>query len=79
MSNGCKFTCLYVVNASEIFCTIITKIKWDTEAALVLTILNRSYSFLQIRRTTIKARMSLNFVKIPSPIKELSVLKNLKN
>ena len=31
---------------------------------LVLSILNGSSSFLQIRRTTIKACMSLNFVKI---------------
>ena len=46
---------------------------------LVLSILNRSYSYLQIRRTTIKARMSLNFVKIPLPIKELATLKHLKN
>ena len=42
---------------------------------LMLSILNRSYSFLQIRRTIIKALMSLNFVKIPSPIKELAALK----
>ena len=35
-----------------------------------LSFLNRSYSFLQIR-TTIKAWMSLNSVKIPSPIMEL--------
>ena len=46
---------------------------------LVLSNLNRSYSFLQIRRTTIKAQMSLNFVKIPSPIKELAALEHLKN
>ena len=46
---------------------------------LVLSYLNRSYSFLQIRRTTIKAPMSLNFVKIPSPIKEIAALKHLKN
>ena len=39
---------------------------------LVLSILNISYSILQIRTATIKARMSLNFVKIPSPIKELA-------
>ena len=45
---------------------------------LVLSILNRSYSFLQIRRTTIKAQMSLNFVKIPSPIKELAAFEHLK-
>ena len=46
---------------------------------LVLSILNRSYSFLQIRRTTIKAQMSLNSVKIPSPIKELAALEYLRN
>ena len=46
---------------------------------LVLSILNRSYSFLQIRKTTIKARMNLNFVKIPSPFKELAALEHLKN
>ena len=45
---------------------------------LVLSVLNRSNSFLQIRRTTIKALMSLNFVKIPSPIKELAALEYLK-
>ena len=45
---------------------------------LVLLILNRSYLFLQIRRTTIKAKLSMNFVKIPSPIKELAALEYLK-
>ena len=45
---------------------------------LVLSNLNRSYSVLQIRRTTIKAWMSLNFVNIPSPIKELAALEHLK-
>ena len=45
---------------------------------LVLSILKRSYSFLQIRRTTIKARMSLNYVKISSPIKEFAALEYLK-
>ena len=44
---------------------------------LVLSILNTSYSFLHIRRTTIKARMSLNFIKIPSPIKELAALEQI--
>ena len=34
---------------------------------LVLSILNGSSSFLHTIRTTIKAWMSLNFVKIPSP------------
>ena len=46
---------------------------------LVLLFLNRSYSFLQIRRTTIKAWMSLNSAKIPSPIMELATLEHLKN
>ena len=46
---------------------------------LVLSNLNGSYSFLQIRRTTIKAHMSLNFLKIPSPIKELAALEHLIN
>ena len=36
---------------------------------LVLSIMNGS-SFLQLRRITIKAWMSLNFVKIPLPILE---------
>ena len=46
---------------------------------LVLLFFNRSYSFLQIRRTTIKAWMSLNSVKTPSPIMELAALEHLKN
>ena len=46
---------------------------------LELSILNGSFSFLQIIRTTIKAWMSLNFVKIPSPILELAPLEHLKN
>ena len=46
---------------------------------LVLSILNGSSSFLQTRRTTIKAWMSLNFVKIPLPIMELAPLEHLKN
>ena len=46
---------------------------------LVLSNLNISYSFLQIRRTTIKAWMSLNVVNIPSHIKELAALEHLKN
>ena len=45
---------------------------------LVLSILNGSSFFLQIRRTTIKAGMSLNFIKIPSPIIELVPLDHLK-
>ena len=47
--------------------------------ALVLSILNGSFLFLQIRRTTIKACMTLNFVKITSPIMELALLYHLKN
>ena len=47
--------------------------------ALVLSFYNRSYSFLQIKGTTIKALMSLNSVKIPSPIMELAALEHLKN
>ena len=46
---------------------------------LVLSILNGSSSFLHTIRTTIKAWMSLNFVKIPSPILELASLKHLKD
>ena len=46
---------------------------------LVLSILNGSSSFLQTIRTTIKAWMSLNFVKVPSPILELAPLERLKN
>ena len=45
---------------------------------LVLSILNGSSLFLQIR-TTIKAWMSLNFVKITSPIMEIAPLDHLKN
>ena len=43
------------------------------------TILNGSSSFLHTIRTTIKAWISLNFVKIPSPILELAPLEHLKN
>ena len=49
---------------------------------LVLSILNGSSSFLHTIRTTIKAWMSLNFVKIPLPILEnlpLSILKLMNN
>ena len=45
---------------------------------LVLSILNGS-SFLHTIRTTIKAWMSLNFGKIPSPNLELAPLEHLKN
>ena len=44
---------------------------------LVLSILNGSYLFLQVRGTAIKAGISLNFVKIPSPIMELALLEHL--
>ena len=46
---------------------------------LVLSILNGSSKFLHTIRTTIKAWMTLNFVKIPSHILELAPLKHLKN
>ena len=46
---------------------------------LVLSILNGSSSFLHTIRTTIKAWMSLNSVKIPSPFMELAALEHLKN
>ena len=45
---------------------------------LVLSILYGSSLFLQIRRDTLKAWMSLNFVKIPSPTMELALLDHLK-
>ena len=46
---------------------------------LVLSIFNGSSSFLETGRTTIKARMILNFGKIPSLTSELSALECLKN
>ena len=46
---------------------------------LVLSIFNGSSSFSHTIRTTIKAWMSLNFVKIPLPILELAPLGHLKN
>ena len=46
---------------------------------LVLSILNGSSSHLQIRWTTIKAWISLNFVKIPLLIMEVAVLEHLEN
>ena len=45
---------------------------------LVLSILNGSSSFLHTIRTTVTAWMSLNFIKIPSPILELAPLEHLK-
>ena len=47
--------------------------------SLVLSMFNGSFSYLQIRRTTLKACMSLNFIMIPSPIMELAALEHLKN
>ena len=46
---------------------------------LVLSFLDGSSSFFQITRPTIKARMSLNFSKIPSLTSELAALERLKN
>ena len=46
---------------------------------LGLSILNGSSSFFHTIRTTIKAWMSLNFGKIPSPVLELAPLEHLKN
>ena len=46
---------------------------------LVLSILYGASSFLHTIRTTIKGWMSLNFVKIASPILELAPLEHLKN
>ena len=45
---------------------------------LMLLYLNRSYTFLQIRWTTIKAGMSFNSIEIPSPIMDLAALEHLK-
>ena len=45
---------------------------------LVLSILNGSSLFLQIRRTTIKAWMSLNFGQIPFLSRNLAALEYLK-
>ena len=46
--------------------------------SLVLSLFNGYSSYLQIRRTTIKSLMSLNFIKIPLPIMELAALEHLK-
>ena len=46
---------------------------------LVLSILNGSSSILQTIRTSIKARMSLNFGKIPLLTSELAALEHQKN
>ena len=45
---------------------------------LVLSILNRSFSFLHTIRPTIKAWMSLNFGKIPLLSSELAALERQK-
>ena len=45
---------------------------------LVPSFLDASSSFLQVTRTTIKACMSLNSVKIPSLTTELAALECLK-
>ena len=47
--------------------------------SLVLSISNGSSSILLTIRTTVKACMSLNFVKIPSLILELAPLGHLRN
>ena len=46
---------------------------------LVPSFLDGSSTFLQITRPTIKARMSLNFGKIPSLTSQLAVLERPKN
>ena len=40
---------------------------------------DESSSFLQVTRTTIKAWMGLNFIKIPLLTSELAVFEHLKN
>ena len=47
--------------------------------SIVFSFLDGSSSFLQVTWTTIKALMSLNFVKIPSLTTELAALEHLKN
>ena len=47
--------------------------------SLVPSFLDRSSSFLQITRPTIKAQMSLNLGKIPSLTLELAPLEHQKN
>ena len=46
---------------------------------LVQSFSDGSFSFLQVTSTTIKARMGLNFGKIPTLTSELSALERLKN
>ena len=48
-------------------------------STLVLSFLNRSSSFLQVTRTTIKSLNDLEFLPDPSPITELTALEHLKN
>ena len=45
----------------------------------VPSFLNGSSLFLQVTRTTIKACMRLNFIRITSPIIELAALEHLRN
>ena len=46
---------------------------------IVPSFLGGSSQFLQVTRSTITARMSLNFDKIPSSTTELAALEHLKN
>ena len=46
---------------------------------LVPSVLDGSSSFLQVTTPTIKARMKLNFGKIPSLTSELAALERQKN
>ena len=48
-------------------------------SSLVPSFLEKSSSFLQVTRPTIKARKSLNFGKIPSLTSKLAALERLKN
>ena len=47
--------------------------------SLVPSFFNGSSSFLQVTRSTIKAWMGLNFIKIPPLTMELAALERLKN
>ena len=46
---------------------------------LVLSLLNESYSFLQVTRSAMKAWTGLNLGKIPSLTLELAALERVKN
>ena len=59
-------------------CLIDLCLKNYCDNSSAFNILNGS-SFLQIRKTTTKAWVKLNFVKYPSPIMELAPLEHLKN